>query len=347
MNLARVIRTGPCRWAIVAPKQHYQQQQLKAAAALRSSSSAATVVATEPDREQPHHHHHRHQKGSSSPAPTRHAAAAVPPPLAWKVPAGQEASSGVVGTRQHVVLPQDDELQLQHHQVGPAPPGDLRLVEFMEQVKMELWEFSAMPLRKRFRIQSLLRRLHTPPLETWSHALARATEEGPRPFTRTLLARYQPASSLPARLDVDAPGFDLLLLCWRPGAVSDIHDHPKAACWVKVLTGEIKETRYSLGPPTHREITSGDGHGGENMVQTSSVTCTPGAVTYIEDSMGLHKMENPSSTEECISLHLYSPGILECTTWADASRGSKPVKAPMFLDGNFTKGQKKRRFDLQ
>ncbi|CBJ49094.1 expressed unknown protein [Ectocarpus siliculosus] len=27
----------------------------------------------------------------------------------------------------------------------------------MEQVKMELWEFSAMPLRKRFRIQSLLR----------------------------------------------------------------------------------------------------------------------------------------------------------------------------------------------
>ncbi|CAN0548911.1 unnamed protein product [Ectocarpus sp. 8 AP-2014] len=37
--------------------------------------------------------------------------------------------------------------------------------------------------------------------------------------------------------------------------------------------------------------------------------------------MGLHKMENPSSTEECISLHLYSPGILECTTWADASCG--------------------------
>lgn len=59
-----------------------------------------------------------------------------------------------------------------------------------------------------------------------------STEEGPRPFSRTLLARYQPASS-PARLDVDAPGFDLLLLCWRPGAVSDIHNHPKAGCWVK------------------------------------------------------------------------------------------------------------------
>ncbi|CAN0356140.1 unnamed protein product, partial [Ectocarpus fasciculatus] len=173
------------------------------------------------------------------------------------------------------------------------------------------------------------------------------TEEGPRPFTRTLLARHQPASFLPARLDVDAPGFDLLLLCWRPGAVSDIHDHPKASCWV--LKGEMKETRYSLAPPADTRITTGDadGGGGSSMVQTSSVTCTPGAVTYIEDSMGLHKMENPSRTEECISLHLYSPGILECTTWADGSCGSKPVKASMFLDGNFTKRQKKRRFDLQ
>lgn len=63
------------------------------------------------------------------------------------------------------------------------------------------------------------------------------------------------------------------------------------------------------------------GRGGEagSLVKTSTVTCNPGTVTYIEDSMGLHKMENPSPTEECISLHLYSPGISECTTWADAS----------------------------
>lgn len=152
MNVARVMRTGPFRWAVVAPKQQ-QQQQLRAAA-LRPSSSAAAVATTQQDGEQPHYHHHRHPKGSSSPAPPR--AAAVPPPPAWKVPAGQEASYAST-TREHVVLPQDDELQLQHHQAGPVPPGDLRLVEFMEQVKMELWEFSAMPLRKRFRIQSLLR----------------------------------------------------------------------------------------------------------------------------------------------------------------------------------------------
>lgn len=113
----------------------------------------------------------------------------------------------------------------------------------------------------------------------------------------------------------------------------------------QVLKGEIEETRYSLAPngssndgdrrtaanssAANTNTTSLGGgsvsvggsevEGGRGLVKTSTVTCSPGTVTYIEDSMGLHKMENPSPTEECISLHLYSPGISECTTWADAS----------------------------
>lgn len=35
--------------------------------------------------------------------------------------------------------------------------GDLRLGQFMEEVKTELWQYNAMPFRKRFRVQSLLR----------------------------------------------------------------------------------------------------------------------------------------------------------------------------------------------
>lgn len=35
--------------------------------------------------------------------------------------------------------------------------GDLRLGEFIEEVKTELWQYNAMPFRKRFRVQSLLR----------------------------------------------------------------------------------------------------------------------------------------------------------------------------------------------
>ena len=100
---------------------------------------------------------------------------AAPPRAVWKVPAAAavdarpEAPSATQPSNadvSHFLLPQpaasksaaavQQQLQ-QPQQVGPAPPGDLRLVEFMEQVKQELWEFSAMPLRKRFRVQSLLR----------------------------------------------------------------------------------------------------------------------------------------------------------------------------------------------
>lgn len=35
--------------------------------------------------------------------------------------------------------------------------GDLRLGQFMEEVKNELWQYNAIPFRKRFRVQSLLR----------------------------------------------------------------------------------------------------------------------------------------------------------------------------------------------
>ena len=38
-----------------------------------------------------------------------------------------------------------------------AGTGDLKLAEFMEEVKIELWQYSALPFRRRFRIQSLLR----------------------------------------------------------------------------------------------------------------------------------------------------------------------------------------------
>lgn len=35
--------------------------------------------------------------------------------------------------------------------------GDLKLADFMELVKAELWQYDAVPLRRRFRVQGLLR----------------------------------------------------------------------------------------------------------------------------------------------------------------------------------------------
>ena len=53
---------------------------------------------------------------------------------------------------------QEEQQQQQQQQVVLTEGGgDLRLGEFMEEVKTELCQYDAMPLRRRFRVQSLLR----------------------------------------------------------------------------------------------------------------------------------------------------------------------------------------------
>lgn len=102
--------------------------------------------------------------------------AVAAPRAVWKVPAAAAVDArGEVPSiaRQpsyasHFLLPQATAAAasepkssaaavVQPQQVDPAPSGDLRLVDFMEKLKQELWDFDAMPLRKRFRVQSLLR----------------------------------------------------------------------------------------------------------------------------------------------------------------------------------------------
>ena len=39
--------------------------------------------------------------------------------------------------------------------------------------------------------------------------------------------------------------FTVLLLCWNPNVKSAIHDHPCDACFIKVIRGCIKETKYN------------------------------------------------------------------------------------------------------
>ena len=36
----------------------------------------------------------------------------------------------------------------------------------------------------------------------------------------------------------------MLILCWNPGKGSPIHDHDESACFLKVLDGELEETKY-------------------------------------------------------------------------------------------------------
>ncbi len=95
--------------------------------------------------------------------------------------------------------------------------------------------------------------------------------------------------------------FALVVLCWKPGQKTPIHDHSDADGWLRVIYGEIEEGLYSnplkLGEHEPRFL--------------HKKTATPNAYAHINDDMGLHDIAN-NSAKNALSLHLYAPSFESC-----------------------------------
>ncbi|KAI1651461.1 cysteine dioxygenase type I [Daldinia decipiens] len=89
---------------------------------------------------------------------------------------------------------------------------------------------------------------------------------------------------------------NLLVLVWTPGKGSPIHDHGKAHCLMKILRGNLTETRYDFP----------DGDNKKPMQLKSETVRKENAVAYMADELGLHRMSNEGS-DYAVSLHLYTP----------------------------------------
>ncbi|KAL8297398.1 hypothetical protein RB601_003206 [Gaeumannomyces tritici] len=85
---------------------------------------------------------------------------------------------------------------------------------------------------------------------------------------------------------------NLLVLVWSPGKGSPIHDHGNAHCLMKILRGELTETRYAH-PREGIE---------EPMTIISERTHKENAVAYMADELGLHRVWNKGS-DFAVSLH--------------------------------------------
>ncbi|KAM4819500.1 cysteine dioxygenase type 1 isoform 2-T2 [Thomomys bottae] len=94
--------------------------------------------------------------------------------------------------------------------------------------------------------------------------------------------------------------FNLMILCWGEGHGS-IHDHTDSHCFLKMLQGNLKETLFAWPDKKSNEMT-----------KKSERTLRENQCAYINDSIGLHRVENVSHTEPAVSLHLYSPPFDTC-----------------------------------
>ncbi|CAL9708076.1 unnamed protein product [Knipowitschia caucasica] len=110
--------------------------------------------------------------------------------------------------------------------------------------------------------------------------------------------------------------FNLMLLCWGEGHGSSIHDHSDSHCFMKLLQGQLKETLFEWP----------DGKPQGEMVQKSQRILVENKVAYINDSIGLHRVENGSHTEPAVSLHLYSPPFQTCQTFDQRTGHKNTVK---------------------
>ncbi|XP_044738779.1 cysteine dioxygenase type 1 [Chrysoperla carnea] len=136
--------------------------------------------------------------------------------------------------------------------------------------------------------------------------------------------------------------FNLMLLCWGEGHGSAIHDHANAHCFMKVLQGELEEVRFSWPEKVLENDNTDINDESSALQEISRSRLELNNVCYINDTMGLHRVENPSHSNVAISLHLYCPPFDACHIF-NQQTGKKTVSQVTF----WSKFGSRRNRDIQ
>jgi len=98
------------------------------------------------------------------------------------------------------------------------------------------------------------------------------------------------------------PAYQALVLCWRSGQRSPIHDHRGSACALRVIEGVATEIIFEISP-------SG------SLYPTSTEHVDAGSVRASWD-LDIHQMGNlQAAGHDLITFHIYSPPLLAMGTY--------------------------------
>jgi cysteine dioxygenase len=101
---------------------------------------------------------------------------------------------------------------------------------------------------------------------------------GDRTYTRTLVCR--------------TPRFDLLILCWRPGQSSTIHDHADSLNATRVHRGCLTSREFALDSPA-------------SHLTLQRETCHERGELVTVERHAIHQLAN-TSNENLVTLHVYA-----------------------------------------
>src|SRR5258706_3418875 len=92
------------------------------------------------------------------------------------------------------------------------------------------------------------------------------------------------------------PWYEVLVICWRSGQRSPIHNHARSTCGLKVIAGVCTETIF-------------DRSACGQVVALSSIRLAAGCVTASQDT-DTHQVSNLETPgQNLITLHIYSPPL--------------------------------------
>ena len=125
--------------------------------------------------------------------------------------------------------------------------------------------------------------------------------------------------------------YNLIVMAWNTEQKSPIHDHAGSHCIMKILKGTLLETRFEM--PTKEDSVRGrkmrvkeerELHKNQTAYVNGkleiSVALTVSTFIPLLDSIGIHRVANPSKSERAASLHLYTPPIEYCNTFCEDDR---------------------------
>lgn len=117
------------------------------------------------------------------------------------------------------------------------------------------------------------------------------------------------------------PEYAALVLCWKPGQRSPIHDHRGVVCGVRVIEGTATEIKYERAP---------DGL----LSETATASLPTGGVCASIDS-DIHVVAN-NTDANLITLHVYTPPMTAFSIYnlEDATMFDRPdTEVARFLAG--------------
>ena len=115
------------------------------------------------------------------------------------------------------------------------------------------------------------------------------------------------------------PAYEALLVCWRPGQRSPIHDHVGSSCAFRILQGDCTETVYE---PV------GDirpGGSGAPVQRVDRHVESEGFVCATQDA-DIHEVSNEGESN-LQTLHIYSPPMAKMGTYEAVDETRQPLRA--------------------